>query len=85
MKIIKRSFIGLIVIVLLLMAVLFIWLNGTKPFISGTVTAGPEEIKGKITIDRDKWGVPLIEAENGHDMFWAMGFVHASDRLFQMD
>ena len=36
-------------------------------------------------IIRDEWGVPHIYAANEHDLFFAQGFAHAQDRLFQMD
>src|SRR5690606_29639716 len=32
-----------------------------------------------------EWGVPHIYAAGEHDLFFAQGFVHAQDRLFQMD
>jgi penicillin G amidase len=34
---------------------------------------------------RDTDGVPHIKASNAHDLFFLQGFVHAGDRLFQMD
>ena len=34
---------------------------------------------------RDAAGVPTIWAQNTHDLYLALGFVHAQDRLFQMD
>src|ERR1700761_7750851 len=34
---------------------------------------------------RDRWGIPHIRAESGDDAWFALGFVHAQDRLFQMD
>jgi len=64
---------------------LFFWLRSTKPVISGTFTVRSGEISAEVTIERDKWGVPLIRAANIEDMVWASGFVHASDRMFQMD
>ncbi len=42
-------------------------------------------IKSEIKIYRDEFGIPYIEAENEDDLFFALGFVHAQDRLFQMD
>lgn len=42
-------------------------------------------INDKVTIIRDDWGVPHIYGEYEEDVFFAMGFVHAQDRLFQMD
>lgn len=38
-----------------------------------------------VTILRDGRGVPHIFARNEHDLFFAQGYVEASDRLFQMD
>ncbi|MCB8944222.1 MAG: penicillin acylase family protein [Ardenticatenaceae bacterium] len=38
-----------------------------------------------VTIQRDQWGIPHIRAENRHDLFVAQGFVHAQDRLWQME
>ena len=34
---------------------------------------------------RDVDGVPHIKARNAHDLFFLQGWVHADDRLFQMD
>lgn len=38
-----------------------------------------------VTILRDRWGVPHIRAEGAADAFFAVGYVHAQDRLWQMD
>jgi penicillin G amidase len=38
-----------------------------------------------VEIIRDPWGVPHIYARNEADLFLAQGYVHAQDRLFQMD
>jgi penicillin G amidase len=38
-----------------------------------------------VTVVRDTWGVPHIQAQNEADLFFAQGFVQAQDRLFQMD
>ncbi len=42
-------------------------------------------LKGKVEIVRDSWGVPHIFAQNNHDLFFALGFVHAQDRMWQME
>src|SRR6185503_10521740 len=34
---------------------------------------------------REVDGIPIISAENEHDAFFALGWVHAEDRLWQMD
>ena len=38
-----------------------------------------------VEILRDRWGIPHIFAESVHDLLFAQGFVHAQDRLWQMD
>jgi penicillin G amidase len=38
-----------------------------------------------VTVIRDSMGIPHIRAENLEDLFFAQGFVHAQDRLWQMD
>jgi penicillin amidase len=42
-------------------------------------------ISGEIEIIRDSWGVPHIYAKNLQDVLFAQGFVHAQDRLWQME
>jgi penicillin amidase len=39
----------------------------------------------KVTIRRDKRGIPYIEASNEKDLYFAQGYATASDRLWQMD
>ena len=38
-----------------------------------------------VELTRDRWGVPHSAAATEHDAFFAQGFVHACDRLWQMD
>lgn len=42
-------------------------------------------LRERVEIYRDLWGVPHIYAENEHDVFLAQGYVHAQDRLWQME
>jgi penicillin G amidase len=43
------------------------------------------ELEGRVRVRRDRWGVPHIDAEDRHDLYFAQGFVHGQDRLWQMD
>ncbi len=48
----------------------------------------PLEVAGlehKVDVIRDADGVPHIFAKTAHDLFFTQGWVHAQDRLFQMD
>ena len=42
-------------------------------------------LSAPVEIVRDRYGIPHITAGNDHDLHFAEGFVHAQDRLFQMD
>jgi penicillin amidase len=43
------------------------------------------EVTGEVRITRDANAVPHIRATTDHDAFFAMGMVHAQDRLWQME
>lgn len=53
------------------------------PPVEGEVRA--PGLRGPVEVIRDRWGVPHIYAENDHDLFFAQGYVIASERLFQLD
>ena len=42
-------------------------------------------VSGAVEIIRDRWGVPHIYAGASADLYFALGFVHAQDRLWQME
>lgn len=42
-------------------------------------------LQGSVRIVRDEWGVPDIQAGSDLDAFFALGYVHAQDRMWQMD
>lgn len=51
-------------------------------------TSGRLAIEGlgaAVEVIRDRWGVPHIYAASGADLFLAQGYVHAQDRLWQME
>jgi penicillin amidase len=45
----------------------------------------PPGLRDTVTIRRDARWIPYIEAKNQADLYFAQGYVTASDRLFQMD
>ncbi|MDW8267562.1 MAG: penicillin acylase family protein [Anaerolineae bacterium] len=42
-------------------------------------------LQARVEVLRDRWGVPHIYAQNEADLWFAQGFVHAQDRLWQME
>jgi penicillin amidase len=53
------------------------------PTIEGTISV--DGLVQPVKVIRDRWGTPHIYAQNLHDLFFAQGFVVASERLFQID
>ena len=42
-------------------------------------------LKAAALVRRDRWGVPHVEAREHSDLWFAQGFCHGQDRLWQMD
>src|SRR5882724_11632889 len=42
-------------------------------------------LRDRVTVKRDERGIPYIEATNDEDLYFAQGYITASDRLWQMD
>lgn len=61
----------------------WMWLRSGLPQSQGEVVL--PGITAEVTIHRDDRGVPTIRAQSSSDAYFALGFVHAQDRLFQMD
>jgi len=55
------------------------------PAAPGTSTIQLTGLLDRVTVRRDERGIPYIEAKNDEDLYFAQGFVTASDRLWQMD
>jgi penicillin G amidase len=83
MKILKRVLIGLFLLLAIVAASIFIYLQTLKPTLSGEITF--EGLGSKTEVLFDQYGVPHIYAENEEDAYAALGYVHAQDRLFQME
>ena len=61
----------------------FFWLSTSLPRTAGEIVLGG--INGPVNIVRDNRGVPHISAADQFDAAFALGFVHAQDRLWQME
>ena len=52
------------------------------------VTGGTLEVsglRGPVSIGRDRYGIPFIEAEDELDAFYGFGFCQGQDRAFQIE
>jgi len=61
----------------------YFWLRSTKPDYSGEINI--PGLNNKVEVIFDEYGVPHIYAQNSHDAYMAFGWVHAQERLFQME
>lgn len=82
-----KRFYKIIFFTLLLAAALiagsFIYLQQLKPQYSGELVL--EGLHEQVDVYFDPWAVPHIYARNEADAYFALGYVHAQERLFQME
>lgn len=67
----------------LILAGIWYWLSTSLPTTTGTIAL--EGLKNTVEIIRDKNGVPHIFAKSDADAVFALGYVHAQDRLGEME
>ncbi len=83
MKIIKRLLIALIILIFFTSAFVWVFLLSLRPQLKGELTL--HGLKQPVDVYYDTYGIPHIYAQNEEDAYFALGYVHAQDRLFQME
>jgi len=83
MRLFKKILIALVLIVLILFIGCWWYLNSLKPTYEGNLSLSG--IQNETTVYFDDYGIPHIYAQNQEDALTALGYVHAQDRLFQME
>ncbi|MCL5267908.1 MAG: penicillin acylase family protein [Bacteroidetes bacterium] len=79
------AIVSLILIIVLVSVVLFLRRIGTGSLPEQEGALAVPGVGAETKILRDSLGVPYIEARSDSDAYFALGFVHAQDRLFQME
>ncbi len=79
----KKFLLFLISLILVLIIGAYIFLQSTKPSYSGELALSG--LKNKVEVKYDTYGIPHIYATNEEDAYMALGYVHAQERLFQME
>lgn len=75
---------SLLTVLALLLGQVALWLVWrTWPETNGTLNVAG--LRAPAEVVRDTWGVPHIYAQNDHDLLFAQGYVHAQDRMWQME
>ncbi len=83
MRIAKRVLAGLVLLVLVVTLGAWIYLRESLPRLDGEHSA--KGALAEVEVLRDAEGIPHILAASEHDAWFAMGYVHAQDRLWQME
>ena len=83
MKIVKKVLVVIVSILALLILGLVGYAFYSKPKYEGELPL--KNIQKETTVYFDEFGVPHIYAENTTDAMEALGYVHAQDRLWQME
>ena len=82
----KKWYVGaskfLLVIMFILLLSAYLILRGSLPQLDGVVTGQTDY---PVTLTRDEQGVATIIAQSRSDLSFALGYVHAQERFFQMD
>ncbi|MEY4561248.1 MAG: hypothetical protein RLZZ618_525 [Pseudomonadota bacterium] len=76
---------ALVLIGLLVLAAIGLWVYAQRvlPQTDGAQTLAG--LKAEVRIERDADGIPFIHAASRDDALFALGFVHAQDRLWQLE
>ena len=79
----KKTLLFLLSIFLLITIFVFGYLQYTKPQYEGEVNI--KNIQKETTVFYDEYGIPHIYANSRKDAMTTLGYVHAQDRLWQME
>lgn len=71
--------------VLVLALIVFFYYLITKSYPVTTGTVDVPGIRSDVHVYRDNYGIPHIFANSDYDAYYAVGYVHAQDRLWQME
>ncbi|HEV2676894.1 MAG TPA: penicillin acylase family protein [Aliidongia sp.] len=83
MRWVKRTSLVLVLLILVAIGGGWAFLAASLPQTKGTLDL--PGLEHPVSVVRDAQGVPTIKALSSHDLYLALGFVHAQDRLWQMD
>lgn len=83
MKFLKWLFIVAAVIVVGTISVIFIYLQSSRPVYHGEIHL--QGLNQPVKIYMDSYGIPHIYGNSDADAYFALGYIHAQERLFQME
>ena len=79
----KRLLLLLLVLLIAIPVGAWLLVRASLPQLGGDFAGAG--LASKVTIERDALGTATIRADSRNDAAWALGFVHAQERYFEMD
>lgn len=83
MKLFKRILLALLILIVVIGAGAYVYLQNLKPDYNANLQL--PGLSAEVEVLYDNYAIPHIYAQNEEDLFYAFGYVHAQDRLFQME
>ena len=83
MKFLKKLLKILVLLIVVIIIAVFVYSKINKPNYSGELEI--KNLSENVKVYYDEIGVPHINAQNQKDAYIALGYVHAQDRLWQME
>ncbi|KPK04903.1 MAG: acyl-homoserine lactone acylase [Betaproteobacteria bacterium SG8_39] len=83
MRFVLKTLAALVLLAVVVAGGGYAYLHRSLPQVEGTLRL--PGLKAEITVLRDAWRIPHIYAASVDDAMFGLGFVHAQDRLWQME
>jgi penicillin G amidase len=83
MKWLRRILISLLVLILIISGGVYWWLKQSAPVYEGELNL--TGLNATVSCYFDDFGIPHIYASSKPDVYMAFGYIHAQERLFQME
>lgn len=82
-----KTFLGILIVVIPVIILLGLLFNSLskKSFYPTTGEIKAKGLKQQVKVYFDDFGVPHVIANNREDIYFSQGYIHARDRLWQMD
>jgi penicillin G amidase len=82
-RVLLKALAILVALVAVTLAAAYLYARRSLPVVNGTIVVAG--LSGPVEIVRDTDAIPHIFAATKHDGLYALGYVHAQDRLWQME
>lgn len=83
MKFVKWLLLGIVILFTGAVSFIFLYVQSSRPVYHGEIHSS--SVSQNVKVYFDDFGIPHIYAQSEKDAYFALGYVHAQERLFQME